>query len=80
MNWGPFDENTFWKSLTMPKKLKGGPLVSPGIVLRGKKWKTFLVKFPGPTGTIENFVDFLVEPFWSLQVYRKKNTDENAWL
>ena len=27
----------FEKSLTMPKKLKGGPLVSPGIVCHAEK-------------------------------------------
>ena len=29
---GKFGEKNFEKSLTMPEKLKGGPLVSPGIV------------------------------------------------
>ena len=38
-----------------------------------KKGKTFLVQFPGLTGTILNLVELLVELFRSLQVYRKKN-------
>ena len=44
------------------KKLKGDPLVSPGIVCYAEK--TFLVQFPGTTGTIKNFVELLVELFW----------------
>ena len=61
----------------MPKKLKRGAPVLPGIVCYvEKKGKTFLVQFHGPTGTIQIFVKLLVELFWSLQMYRIKNTDE----
>ena len=38
--------------------------------------ETFLVQLPEPTGVIKNFVELLVELFWSLQVYRKK-TDKS---
>ena len=56
----------------MPKKLKEGPLsLARYFMLRGKKEKPFLL-FPGPTGTILNFVELLVKLFWRLQVYRKK--------
>ena len=48
----------FEKSLTMPKKTE--------------RWKTFLVQFPGPTGTIWGLPLNFVELFWSLHVYRKK--------
>ena len=41
-------------------------------MLRGKKEKPFLVKLPGPTGTIEKFVELLIGLFWSLQVYRSE--------
>ena len=58
----------------MLKKLKGDPIFWRGIVCYAEK--TFFVQFPGPTGTIWalplNFVELLVELFWSLQVYRKK--------
>ena len=49
------------KSLTMPKKLKDR-LVSPGIVSYARK-KTFLVLFPGPTGTILQHLKILYN-FW----------------
>ena len=40
MKEGHFDEkNILKKSLTMPKKLKGGPLVSPGNVCYAEKGK-----------------------------------------
>ena len=32
VNWGTFGEKKIQKSLTMPKKLKGDPLVPPGNV------------------------------------------------
>ena len=55
------------------KKSKGGPF---GLVwycmLRGK---ILLVQFPGSAGEIQNFVELLVQLFWSLQVFLK-NTDE----
>ena len=58
------------KSLAMPKKTeRGDPLVSPGIVCYAGN---FLVLFPGPTGEIWNFVELLVELFWSVQVVLKK--------
>ena len=40
------------KSLTIPKKVVGDPLVSPGTVLRGKAGKTFLVQFARRNGSI----------------------------
>ena len=71
--WGIFFEK---KSRTMPKKLKDPSVcLARYCVLRGKKGKNFLVQFPGPTEIISNFVELLVELFWSLQVYQK-NTDE----
>ena len=71
MNRGPFGENCFSekRSRNGEKKLKGDPLASSGIVCYAVN---FLVQFPGPTGAIQNFVELLVELFWSLQVYRKK--------
>ena len=41
-------------------------------MLRGKK--NFLVQLPGPTGEVWNFVELLVELFWSLQVVFKKTS------
>ena len=50
---GPFGEFCFEKSLTMPKKTeRGDPLVSPGMVLREKRGKTFLVQFARPNDSI----------------------------
>ena len=65
----------FWKKVTMPKKLKGGPfgLARYGM-LRGKTGKTFLVQFARPNGAII-FCRTFVELFWSVQVVLK-NTDE----
>ena len=58
----------------MPKKLKEGPFsLVRYCTLRGKKEKTFLVQFPGPTGIFQNFVELLVELFWSLQLFEKKH-------
>ena len=58
------------------KKQKMVPLLSPGnTCYPEKERKTFLVQFPGLTGTILNFVKLLVSLFWSLQVYQK-NTDK----
>ena len=52
-------------SLNAEENLKGGPLsLARNCMLRGKR-ETFLVQFPGPTGTISNFVELLVELFWS---------------
>ena len=43
----------FQKSLTMPKKTERGDLlVYPGMLLRGKRGKTFLVQFPRPNDSI----------------------------
>ena len=45
---GDPSENFFRTSLTMPKKLKGGPLISPGIVFTRKKGqKSFWFSFLG---------------------------------
>ena len=60
------------------KKLKKGPLVSPGIVRQAEQRKTILVQLAGPTGTFQNFVELSVELLWSLQAYRRKNTDETT--
>ena len=46
---GPFGGIVFEKSLTMPKKLKGGLFsLSRYGLLRGKRGKTFLVQFARP--------------------------------
>ena len=65
----------------MPEKLKGDPLVSrDNVCYAEKKGKTILVQFYGPTGAIQNFEELLVELFWSLQVYRKKNMNDYSRL
>ena len=73
LSWG---KNFFEKkSHSAEKNLKGDLLVSSGIVCYVE---TFLVQFLGPTGTfwdLLNFVELLVELFWSVQVVLK-NTDE----
>ena len=62
----------------MPKKLKEGPFsLVRYCTLRGKKEKTFLVQFPGPTGIFQNFVELLVELFWSLQLFEKKTLSKS---
>ena len=79
MSWGPFYEFFLEKSLTMPKKLKGGPfgLARYGM-LRGKTGKTFLVQFARPNGAIwcnnilYNFCRTILVSSGGL----KKNTDE----
>ena len=43
----------------MPKKLKGDPLVLPGLVGYAEKEKTFLVQLPGPTGKIWRLLKIL---------------------
>ena len=50
----PFMKNCFGKkSLTMPKKLEGGPFgLARFGMLRGKTGKTFLVQFARPNGAI----------------------------
>ena len=66
----------FSKKVPQCQKTQRGPIsLAQYCMLRGKKGKTFLVQFPGKTGTIKNFVELLVELFWSLQLYQK-NTDE----
>ena len=40
--------------------------------------ETFSIQFPGPTGAVLNFVELLVELFWSLQVYQKENKPRTA--
>ena len=70
--WGNFFSE---KSLTMPKKLKGGPLDSPGMVCYAAKQDKFfwfsslgqMVQF----GAII-FCRTFVELFWSVQVVFKK--------
>ena len=64
------------KSRTVPKKSKGGTFWSRPVLYVTRE--TFLVQFLGPTGTfwgLLNFVELLVELFWSVQVVLK-NTDE----
>ena len=61
------------------KKSKGGTVWSRPVLYVTRE--TFLVQFLGPTGTfwgLLNFVELLVELFWSVQVVlkNKKNTDE----
>ena len=71
-NWrgDPFGEIFFQKkSRNAEKNWKGDPLVSSGIVCYAGN---FLVLFPGPTGEIWNFVELLIELFWSVQVVLKK--------
>ena len=61
-------EKNFRKKVAQCQKTeRGDTLVLPDIGQR----KNFLVQFPGPTGTIQDFVVLLVELFGSLQVYRK---------
>ena len=64
------------KSLTMPKKVKGGPLVSPGMVCyAGKQEKPFWFSSLGQIvqfGAII-FCRTFVELFWSVQVVLKKH-------
>ena len=69
----------FWeKTFTIPrKKREGGPLVLLVTVLRGKKGKNLFVSVPWATRyklrLSLNFVEFLVDLLWTLQVYRKKH-------
>ena len=73
----PLGKN-FWKKVSQcRKKLKGRTFWSRPVLYVTRE--TFLVQFPGPAGAIKNFVELLVELFWSLQVYRKK-TDEKPRL
>ena len=66
---GPFGEKIF-RSLAMPKKTeRGDPLVSSGIV--GYAGNLF-GSVPWANRGNLNFVELLVELFWSLQVCRKK--------
>ena len=60
----------------MPKKTERRTLWSRPVLYVTRE--TLLIQFPGPTGAIQNFVELLVELFWSLPAYRKlkKNTDE----
>ena len=70
---GPFrEEKKFEKSRTVPKKSKGGTLWSRPVLYVTPE--TLLVQFLGPTGTfwhLLNFVELLVELFWSVQVVLK---------
>ena len=85
VNWEHFYENFFFeKSPTMPKKTeKEDPLVSSGIVCYAGNpfgsvpWATRYI-----LASSVNFVELLVELFWSVQVYfglqrkKEKKTDE----
>ena len=57
----------------MPKKTEK---VLSGILCYARK---FLVLFPGPTGEIWNFVELLVELFWSVQVVKKTPTKSHDY-
>ena len=76
--WILWGTNSKKKYHNTGKTDRGDSLVLRGIVCYPKKGKSFLVQFPGPTDTIwrlpSNFVELLVELFWSLHVYRKKLT------
>ena len=48
----PLVKKKIRKKVTIPKKVVGDPLVSPGTVLRGKAGKTFLVQFARRNGSI----------------------------
>ena len=67
---GPFPEEIFFeKSRTDSKKSKGGTLVSSAIVYAGNlfgsiPWATRYI-----LASSVNFVELLVELFWSVQVY-----------
>ena len=54
MKGGPFGDFFFRKikSRSAEKNERGDPLVSPGMVLRGKTGKTFLVQFARPNSAI----------------------------
>ena len=71
LSWGIF----FEKSRTVPKNLKGeGTFWSRPVLYVTRE--TFLVQFLGPTCTFWghlNFVELLVELFWSVQVVLKKH-------
>ena len=61
------------KILTVPKKSKGGTFWSRPVLYVTRE--TFLVQFLWPTGTfwgLLNFVELLVELFWSVQVVLTK--------
>ena len=71
LSWGNF---FLKKSRTVPKKSKRGTFWSRPVLYVTRE--TFLVQFLGPTGTfwrLLNFVDLLVELFWSVQVVLKKH-------
>ena len=71
---GPFRGLFFEKSRPVPKKSKGGTFWSrPKLYVTRE---TSLVQFLGTTGTfwgLLNFVELLVEIFWSVQVVLKKH-------
>ena len=56
--------------VSMSKKNKGDPLVSPGTVLRGKTGKIFLVQFGRPNVHFDTikFRGTSLELFWSVRV------------
>ena len=74
MKGDPFVGIFFEKSRTVPKKSRGGTFWSRPVLYVTRE--TFLVQFLGPTGTfwgLQNFVELLVELFWSVQVVLKKH-------
>ena len=67
----PLGKFLFRKSLTMPKKLKGGPFsLSQYCMLRGKRGKAFLVQFARPNGSIwDHKISYnFAELVWSVRV------------
>ena len=63
---GPFEDQFFWKKNVpqCPKNSNMGPFsLAQYCILRGKKGKTFLILFPGPTGTIWRLLKILYN-FW----------------
>ena len=71
---GPFRGEIFFKeSRTVPKKSEAWTFWSRPVLYVTRE--TFLIQFLGPTGTFWgflNFVELLVELFWSVQVVLKK--------
>ena len=79
-------KGTFWgkkfrKSLAVPKKMKGEPLVSPGIVCHAEKQDK-----PFWFSSLDQIVQFgaiifcrtFVELFWPVRVDRKKKSHYNS--
>ena len=87
-----FGKFLFEKSLTMPKKLKGGPFsLSRYGMLRGKRGKTFLVQFARPNDsmtikfcrTFKNYFGQLVlieKSHYNSRVSLKTEAPTKNWL